>query len=74
MRIRRTLTVAVRGGVCTDDQAAIRAGRARDGRVGVGGTPSGEVRHEPDSIVARPREVAPVVQDSAVAGPIRKRQ
>lgn len=31
MRIRRVLTVPVRGGFFTDDQAAIRAGRPRDG-------------------------------------------
>ncbi len=31
MRIRRVLTVPVRGGFFTDDQAAIRCGRARDG-------------------------------------------
>ena len=76
MRIRSVPIVPVRSGFSTDDQAAIRAGRVRDGRPGARSTlPAPEdVRDDPDSIVVRPRDVAPVVQDSAVARPIREGQ
>lgn len=37
MRVRRVLAVPVRGGFFTDDQAAIREGRARDGFTYAGG-------------------------------------
>lgn len=73
MTTRSVPIVSVRSGFSTDDQAAIRAGRVRDGARGTLPGPE-DVRDDPDSIVVRPREAAPVVQDSATAGPIRKGQ